>query len=287
MGQLPDAPDVTWSHDEPMTASTEQPESFKIPIEAAEFYESAFVPAFFAQWAPILCSTAGVTVGQRVLDVACGTGIVARTAADFVAPDGTVVGVDLNEAMLTVARRVRPDIEFHQGNAGTLPFGDDSFDAALSQMALMFFPDRPGSLKEMARVVAPGGTVAVLVPAALDAQPAFSRFVDMAARHAGGDAMALLGTYFACGNLDQLTGLVESAGLRITTAHTRHGTYRAPSVDAFVTTEVESTPLLERISDEIYRSIRGDAHTVLAPFVTSDGRVEAPFECNIVVALRS
>ena len=57
-----------------------------------------------------------------MLDVACGTGIVARTAADLVAPDGTVVGVDLNEAMLTVARRVRPDIEFRQGNADALPF---------------------------------------------------------------------------------------------------------------------------------------------------------------------
>ena len=98
--------------------------------------------------------------------------------------------------------------------------------------------------------------------------------------------MSLLSTYFACGNLDQLTGLVESTGLRITTAHTRHGTYRAPSIDAFVTTEVESTPLLERISDDMYRSIRADAHTVLAPFTTPDGRVEAPFECNIVAARR-
>ena len=127
-----------WSHEH----VHRQPESFQIPIEAAEFYEAAFVPAFFAQWAPILCGAAGVTPGQRVLDVACGTGIVARTAADLVAPDGAVVGVDLNEAMLTVARRVRPDIEFHQGNADALPFADESFDTALSQMALMFFPDR-------------------------------------------------------------------------------------------------------------------------------------------------
>ncbi|MGH9156281.1 MAG: hypothetical protein ACRD1K_10705 [Acidimicrobiales bacterium] len=72
-----------------MTTSTESSEPFQIPVEAAEFYESAFVPAFFAQWAPVLCDVAGVAPGQRVLDVACGTGIVARTAADLVAPDGT------------------------------------------------------------------------------------------------------------------------------------------------------------------------------------------------------
>ena len=92
-----------------MTAAP-PPESFQIPLEAAELYESAFVPAFFAQWAPVLCEVAGVGPGTSVLDVACGTGIVARTAADLVGPTGSVDGVDLNEAMLQVARRVRPDL---------------------------------------------------------------------------------------------------------------------------------------------------------------------------------
>ncbi|MFD4179996.1 class I SAM-dependent methyltransferase [Rhodococcus sp. NPDC058514] len=269
-----------------MTTPRAASESFQIPIEAAEFYESAFVPAFFAQWAPILCDAAGVTPGQRVLDVGCGTGIVARTAADLVAPDGTIVGVDLNEAMLTVARRVRPDIEFRQGNANALPFPDESYDTVLCQLSLMFFPDRPSALQEMARVVTTGGTVAVVVPGALDAQPAFEPFVDMAARHAGPAAMSLLSTYFVCGNLEELTALVESAGLQITTARTHLGTYRAPSVDAFVTTEVESTPLLERISDDVYQRIRADAHDVLAPFTTPAGSIEAPFECHIVAARR-
>ncbi|MBS9374444.1 class I SAM-dependent methyltransferase [Rhodococcus sp. B50] len=269
-----------------MTTSDESPESFRIPIETAEFYESAFVPAFFAQWAPILCDAAGVAPGRRVLDVGCGTGIVTRTAADLVAPDGIVLGVDLNEAMLTVARRVRPDIEFRQGDAGTLPFPDESFDTVLCQMALMFFPDRFRALREMARVVAVGGTVAVVVPGALDSQPAFAPFVRMAARHAGAEATSLLSTYFVCGDIEELTDLVESAGLRVTTARTHPGTYRASSVDAFVTTEVESTPLLERISDDVYGRIRAGAHDVLAPFTTSDGSVEAPFECTIVVARR-
>ena len=79
------------------------------------------MPAFFAQWAPSLCEAAGIAAGQRVLDVACGTGIVARTAAEIVGP-ANVVGVDLNEAMLTVARRVRPDIDWRQGDVAALPF---------------------------------------------------------------------------------------------------------------------------------------------------------------------
>lgn len=284
MGQLPDAGSDSPAHDWPMRTSAESSESFQIPIEAAEFYESAFVPAFFAQWAPVLCKAAGVGSGQRLLDVACGTGIVARTAAGLIAPGGEVVGLDLNEAMLTVARRVRPDIEFHQGNATALPFSDGSFDVVLCQLALMFFPDRRQALAEMGRVVTAGGTVAVVVPGRLDAQAAFAPFVDMAARHAGTEAMSLLGTYFVCGDLDELAVLFESVGLRITSARTYEGVYRVPSVDAFVTTEVESTPLIERISDEVYQRIRTDARDVLAPFTAASGSVEAPFECHVMAA---
>jgi len=255
-------------------------ESFQLSSDAAELYESAFVPAFFAQWAPLLCDAAGIGPGQRALDVACGTGIVARTAAERGA---TAAGVDLNDAMLTVARRVRPDLDFRQGNADALPFADGSFDSVLCQMALMFFPDRSQALAEMARVAITEGTVAVAVPGALDTQAAFAPFVAMAARHAGPEALSLLSTYFACGSLDDLAALASSAGLDVASAATHLGTYRAPSIDAFVTTEVESTPLADRLSDDVYRQIRSDAHDVLTPFTTPDGRVEAPFECNIVV----
>ena len=124
-----------------------QTESFQIPIEAAELYESAFVPASSPSGRRSSASAAGVSPGQSVLDVACGTGIVARTAADLVGADGSVVGVDLNEAMLTVARRVRPDIDWRQGDAAALPFADGSFDVVLCQMALMFFADRHRALQ--------------------------------------------------------------------------------------------------------------------------------------------
>ena len=99
-------------------------ESFQVTLEAAEMYEAAFVPAFFAQWAPILCDEAGISEGMRVLDVACGTGVVTRVAADQVGPLGAVTGIDLNDAMLAVARRIRPDIDYRLGDAAALPFAD-------------------------------------------------------------------------------------------------------------------------------------------------------------------
>jgi ubiquinone/menaquinone biosynthesis C-methylase UbiE len=284
MGQLPDAHALGPSDDHQMT-STEPSESFQIPVEAAEAYEAAFVPAFFAQWAPTLCDAAHIAAGHRILDVACGTGIVARTAADRVGP-ASIVGIDLNEAMLTVARRVRPDIDWRQGDAAALPLADGSFDAVLCQMALMFFPDRVQALREMARVVTPGGIVAVLVPSSLGAQPAYGPFVDMAAQHAGAEARSLLSTYFSCGDLDELAGLMAQAGLEVATTATHAGTARFPSVDALVATEVGSTPLGERISTDVHDRIRDGARTVLAPFTTADGRLEAPFEVHVAVGRR-
>jgi len=225
-----------------------------------------------------------VTAGDRVLDVACGTGIVARTAAERVRPGGTVVGLDLNEAMLTVARRTRPDLDWRQGDAADLPFADGAYDVVVCQMALMFFPDRVAALREMARVAAAGARIGLVVPAALADQPAYRAFVEAAVRHAGPEARSLLGAYWACGDLDELGLWVEAAGLVVVSAETHVGTARFGSVDDMVSTEVESTPLRARIDADVYRSIREDARLALAPFTTPDGALPAPLLGHVLVA---
>jgi ubiquinone/menaquinone biosynthesis C-methylase UbiE len=270
--------------DAPMQTASE---TFRLSAAAAEMYESQFVPALFAEWAPRLIELASVAPGQAVVDVACGTGIVARTVADVQGGQGRVVGLDLNESMLDVARRVRPDIEWRQGDAARLPFADGVFDVALCQMAFMFFPDRTQVLREMARIVTARGTVAFSVPSRLDSQPAYAPFVQMAARHAGSEAIGLLGTYFASGDLDELRGLVEAAGLRIAATRTHRGTVRCPSVDAFVVTEVESTPLRARISDEVYARIREEARELLRPFTKPGGAAEIPLEGHVIAARKA
>jgi SAM-dependent methyltransferase len=221
-----------------------------------------------------------------VLDVACGTGIVARTAADIVGA-GDVVGVDLNTAMLTVAGRVRGDIDWRQADVVALPFTDETFDAVLCQMALMFFPNRAGALGEMARVTTSGGTVALIVPSALDAQAAYGPFVAMVADHAGAEAQSLLGTYFSCGDPTRLRSLCDASGLDVIDVHPHPGTANFPSVDALLDAEVKSTPLGERLSADVYERIRTGAADVLSPFTGSDGALAAPFECQVVVARRS
>ncbi|MGY1690967.1 class I SAM-dependent methyltransferase [Geodermatophilus sp. SYSU D01105] len=262
--------------------TTPPAETFQVSADAAELYEARFVPAIFAEWAPLLLDIADVRPGQAVLDAACGTGIVARTAADRLAGNGRVVGLDLNEAMLTVARRVRPDLEWRQGDVAALPFPDAEFDAVLCSMALMFFPDRDASLREMVRVTRPGGVVALCVPAALPDQPAYGPFVDMVVAHAGDAARSLLGTYWSCGDLDRLRATLTDAGLQVVATRTHVGTAAFASAEALAVTEVEGSPLAQRITPEVYDRIRAGAREVLGPFTSPDGTVAAPLAGHLV-----
>jgi SAM-dependent methyltransferase len=264
----------------------ETTETFQISAEQAEIYESAFVPAIFAQWSPTLLDAAGVEPGQRVLDVACGTGVLARTAADRVGPTGEVVGVDLSEGMLTVARRLRPDIEWHRGDVANLPLPDADFDVTLCQSALMFMPDATAALREMARVTRAGGTVGVQVYASLDDQPAYGPWVAMVARHAGPEAISLLSTYWVHGDLDGLRGRFEAAQLEVTSVDTVRGTARFPSVEQMVRTEVEATPLIDRLGDEVYRRSLDESAEILGQFRAGSG-ADLPIDAHFVIARKT
>ena len=265
----------------PMTTHSRHPEAFQVSLEIAETYEAAFVPSLFAGVARRLVKFVGIAPDQNVLDVGCGTGIVARTAAERGA---AVTGLDLNEAMLTVARRLRPDLSWRQGDAAALPFPDSAFDVTLCQSALMFVPDPTAALREMARVTLADGTVGVQIWASPDRQRGFQPLADAVARHAGPDSVDLVTTYFRLGDLDQFTRRCADAGLAVTAVESTEVTLHAPSVDAYVTTEVESTPLAEHIDDETHLRLRADARTGLVPFCDAAGALALPFEIHLIRA---
>ena len=150
----------------------------------------------------------------------------------------------------------------------------------------MFDPDPGAALAEMARVVVPDGIVAVQLWSALDRQTGFRPLAEAVARHAGQDAVDLIGTYFRLGDPAELRDLCDTAGLRVTQVRVMPITLQAPSIDDYITTEVESTPLIARITDQTYRRIRNDARTGLAPFCTDTGELALPFEVYIATAHR-
>jgi hypothetical protein len=128
--------------------------------------------------------------------------------------------------------------------------------------------------------------VGVQVWGRLESSPGYLGFVEVAARHAGPEAISLLTTYFRHGDLEQLAGIFGDAGLEITATTTRLGAMRYATIDEFVTIEVESTPLRARIDEETYERIRADARTVLRPFTTDD-RLALPIEGHLVVARKA
>ncbi len=274
---MPDVCGSTGGHGDSMGEQT-----YTLSADAAEFYESTFVPALFRRWAEHLVGAVPVEPGDRVLDVACGTGVVTRLLADKAE---RVVGLDLNDAMLAVARRLRPDVRWQQGDAGALPFPDGSFDLVVSQAALMFFPDRVAALREMGRVAGDDGRIAVQVPGRLTRSPGYVALTGVVADHAGPDAVDLLGAYFAVGEPDLLTTLFEAAGLRIDRFDTWIGATELDSVDTFLA--VELLPIADRIDDAVRDRIAADARTAMAPFVDPAGAVSAPIEVHLIIARRA
>ena len=127
---------------------------------AAEAYERYLVPTMFTPWAHDLIGRAGLQSGERVLDVACGTGIVARLAAEAVGSSGQVVGVDLNAGRLEIVRAQTPTsgarVEWREGDVKALPYNDAAFDVLFCQQAFQFFPDKAQALREMYRGLTPG-----------------------------------------------------------------------------------------------------------------------------------
>jgi ubiquinone/menaquinone biosynthesis C-methylase UbiE len=185
------------------------------PKNPAETYQHYFVPAMFLPWATILLRHAGLQSGERVLDVACGTGIVARRAAPLVGASGQVVGVDMNRAMLAVARSVPAPagatIDWQEGNAMALPFPEGAFDVALCQHGLQFFPDHARALREMRRVLKHDGRAAAIVLQALSRHPVFEALMESVARHLS-LPLAAIATPFALCDAEELRSLFSLAG---------------------------------------------------------------------------
>jgi SAM-dependent methyltransferase len=179
--------------------------------DAAELYEQLFVPAIFGRWPPVLLDAAEVAPGDRVLDVGCGTGVLAASAHQRAGHDGWVVGLDPNEPMLTVARSRPSPVEWRSGAAEDIPYADGAFDRVVSQFALMYFADRSRGLAECARVTAPGGRVAIATWATLEDSPGYAALVDVAERTVGAEAVAALSAPFCLGDPAEVHALVAGA----------------------------------------------------------------------------
>lgn len=259
----------------------------QVTCSAADVYQQFFVPSLFQQWAAPVAQAAQITSGAYVLDVACGTGVLAREAYARTGPEGAVTGLDPNEGMLAVARRTSADITWESGTAEAMPFEAATFDAVISQFGLMFFEDRVAALKNMWRVLKPAGRLAVAVWDRLDNSPGYLAMTQLLRRLFGDEAANALHAPFNLGNTDDLMPLFAQAGIEGAQLETGSGEAHFPSLGTWLHTDVKGWTLADLIDEAQYEILKREAQTALASFVGEDGSVVFAAPAHIVTATKT
>lgn len=276
-----------------MTATqAREGQQFQLGGSGPEAYERYLVPIIFDPWARHLVDLVAPKQGERVLDVACGTGVVARCAATHVGDEGTVVGLDANEGMLQVARAtssgIRPGIEWRIGSATDMPLPDGSFEVVCCQQGLQFFGDRSAALREMPRGLVPAGRLALAVWRPIEFSPGFVSLTEALGRHAGADTAAMMQAPFSGGNAEELRAVVAGAGFEDVRIRIGVGSIRFPSPGEFLRQEAASSPLAEPVgalSPEVREALIRDLAESLQCCTDDDG-VVFPMQTHVLTALR-
>ena len=266
---------------------------WQVAGNAAETYERALTPAVFAAWAPLVVALADPRSGERVLDVACGTGVVTRLVARQVGRTGKVVGLDLNPGMLAVAAATAASepptsasITWQEASTTRMPFPDGAFDVAYCQLGLQFFPDRPAALREMHRVLVSGGRLGLMVWRGIEHSPGFDILAAALARHVSPEAAGIMRAPFGLAEGEELRGLMAAAGFRDITIRPVAGTVRFPSVARFVQDYVAGSPLaghVAKVSDEARAALVGEVGDALRSHLAG-GALAFPIEAHLASA---
>ena len=263
---------------------------------AAELYQRYLVPAITAKWAEDLVHRARLRGGEEVLDVACGTGVVARLAASKVA-QGRVTGLDLNAGMLAVARGVLNEgasVNWMEGSALDLPFPSDHFDVVLCQLGLQFFPDQPRALREMRRVVRERGRIALSVYSPIERTPGANAFVSALDEVLGPEASRIKRGEHSFANSAQLEKLLGDAGFDTVDVQTVVQTIAFPSVLDYVRFQLLATPMTILLKDKIeperqaiISSVASRAAALSTPAMLDGGKFTFPQEAYVAISCPS
>jgi|SRR6185437_14143652 len=263
-------------------------EQWQLTLKAAELYESCPARYILGPWAPLLVDAAHLTTGDRVLDVACGTGVVTRAAAIRVGPAGRVVGVDLNSGMIAVARSlpapVGAPIEWIERSALDLRLDTASYDAVLCQQGLQFFPDKPAALSEMYRVLDRGGRLALSVWNSVGIYN--SAVSEALARFVSNETAARFNASRQVPSAEELRRLAADAGFSAVEVRVSRIDVHLPRLDEFVLDHLTATPVaaaVAAVDAESQREIGTAVMNQLQRYADGDG-VTYPEETHVLTA---
>jgi ubiquinone/menaquinone biosynthesis C-methylase UbiE len=266
-------------------------EHWQVQGTAAELYERHLARTMTSLWAEDLVERVGLGRGDRVLDVACGTGVVARTAAAHVGETGSVTGLDINRDMLAVARSVWdgvPPIDFVEGSALALPFASASHDVVLCQLGLQFFPDRARALGEMHRVLVGGGRLGLSVFGPIEHNPATFALAQALDHHLGTGASQTKRAEHVLAHSALVHKLVTDTGFCDVTITTETKLIRLSSAAEYVQMQFTATPLAGLLAEQLARprvaeKITASVAAALEPYA-ADGGLAFPQEVHILLA---
>jgi ubiquinone/menaquinone biosynthesis C-methylase UbiE len=252
-------------------------------------YEEFLVPAMFAPFAERFVEHGCVRPGSRVLDVACGTGVVSRAAAILAGTGGSVAGVDLGEPMLAIARSHPAEenaapIDYAQADAAALAFDADDFDVALCQQGLQFFPERAAALAEMRRVLKPGGRV--VVATWKDIAPPFTAIADALERHVSTEAAQMMYSPNALGDGATLAQLMSDAGFREVAVIDETIECTWASHPEFARRYIAASPIASvfaAASAHSQQAVSDEVAERLAPHATAEGSLRMSMTSNVAV----
>jgi SAM-dependent methyltransferase len=255
---------------------------------APEIYADFLVPAIFGPWSPVVLDSAELQEGQSVLDVACGTGVIAAGAVERVGATGSVTGVDINPGMLAVAAaRSGDQVRWQQADAQELPFPDRSFDRVICQLGLQYFPDRRAAVRQMHRVLRPGGRVTLMVWRDVSHSPGFAALVNALETNVGPEAAAVMRTPFVFGDDPApLIDLLQDASFADAATQAASGVVRFDSVQAFIRYQSAGSPLAAHIDlrDEALIARIADAVTTDLDCPSAEAPVEFAIEAHLARA---
>ncbi len=254
---------------------------------SAEMFERDLVPAIFAPWAEELADLAAPRPGEHVLDLACGTGIVARVVRERIGR-GRLVGLDFDPAMLRVAESICPDVEWVEGDALALPFGDAEFDLIVCQQGLQFVPDRPRCLAEAHRVLRSGGRLTFSVWTPLENSPGHAAVFAELGQRLGAEYARPVG--WSLTDAGEIESLVRDAGFAEVGLSTQRKVSRFPSARSFVESLLSGASKITRaalakLPEDSRAAFVGAVAARLAEFEGEDG-VGLPMESHLVAARR-
>ena len=264
-------------------------EQWQLSMKAAELYERYPARYILGPWAPLLVETARLTTGERVLDVACGTGVVARAAARQVGPSGRVVGIDLNPGMIAVARSLPAmngdaPIEWLERSALDLGLESASFDVVLCQQGLQFFPDKAVALREMRRVLVHGGRLALSV---WNNVGLYNTAVSAAlAQFVGSEVAARFNASRKAPAADELRRLIAEADFLDGKVSVSRINVHLPRIDKFVLDHLAATPVASAVTGadaEARKKIGASVMDQLQSYADGDG-ITYPEETYMLTA---